>query len=91
MELFSADAIGLKESRAFYDLIKGVTGEEIALVDADDLVREPEKILRKYCEMVGVEFKKEMLEWKAEEELRFWDVDLPNIHYLPDLYQIWHK
>ncbi|RIA90455.1 hypothetical protein C1645_737859 [Glomus cerebriforme] len=90
-EFFSAEHIGLKELRAFYDLIKNVTGEEIALVDSDDLVQEPEKILRKYCEMVGVEFKKEMLEWKAEEELRFWDVNLPNIHYLPDLYKIWHK
>ena len=41
--------------------------------------------------MVGVKFKKEMLEWKAEEELRFWDVNLPSIYYLPDLYKIWHK
>jgi hypothetical protein len=58
------------------------------LVDADDLVREPEKILRKYCEMVGVEFKKEMLEWKAEEELRLWEFKVPDI---PDVYKIWHK
>lgn len=90
-EFFSAEQIGLKELRAFYDLIKNVTGKEIALVDSDDLVRKPEKILRKYCEMVGVEFKKEMLEWKAEEELRFWDLNLPNLFYLPDLYKIWHK
>ena len=60
----SADVIGLKESRALYDLIKDVTGEEIALVDADGLIREPEKVLRKCCEMVGCKFKEEMLEWK---------------------------
>ncbi|CAG8742000.1 8958_t:CDS:1, partial [Cetraspora pellucida] len=61
VELFSSSRIGIKESRELYDLIKNVTGEEIPLVDADDLVREPEKVLRKYCEMVNVEFKKEML------------------------------
>ncbi|CAG8804908.1 239_t:CDS:2, partial [Gigaspora rosea] len=41
------------------------SGEEIALVDADDLVQDPEKILGKYCEMINVEFKKEMLNWKS--------------------------
>jgi hypothetical protein len=89
-ELFSAEYIGLKELRDLYNLIKDVTGEEIALVDADDLVREPEKVMRKYCEMVGMEFKKEMLEWKAE-EVKCWDVKIPDIHHVPDLYNIWHK
>ncbi|KAF0404791.1 branched-chain-amino-acid aminotransferase-like protein 1 [Gigaspora margarita] len=50
--------IGLKQLRILYDLIKNAVGEEIALVDADDLVQKPEKILRKYCEMINVEFKK---------------------------------
>jgi hypothetical protein len=90
IELFSADSIGLKESRALYDLIKDVTQEEIALVDADDLVREPEKVLKKYCEMVGMEFKKEMLEWKAEKVKR-WDVKIPDLYHVPGLYNIWHK
>ena len=29
--------------------------------------------------------------WKTEEELRFWDINLPNLTVLPDLYKIWHK
>ncbi|GBC05946.1 hypothetical protein RclHR1_06520002 [Rhizophagus clarus] len=90
IELFSADSIGLKESRALYDLIKNVTGEKIALVDADDLIREPEKVLRKYCEMIGMEFKKEMLEWKAE-KIKRWDVEIPDLYHVPELYNIWHK
>ncbi|RIB28637.1 hypothetical protein C2G38_2058714 [Gigaspora rosea] len=59
---------------------------EIVLVDADDLVQEPEKILRKYCEMVNIEFKKEMLEWK-EERLKIWDIKLSD----PDIDYLWHK
>ncbi|CAG8679077.1 22487_t:CDS:2, partial [Racocetra persica] len=71
--IFFPEKVWLKESRIFYDLIKNITREEIVLVDADDLVQEPVKILRKYCEMVNVEFKKEMLEWK-EERLKIWDL-----------------
>ncbi|KAF0505912.1 branched-chain-amino-acid aminotransferase-like protein 1 [Gigaspora margarita] len=46
IDYFSYKKFGLKESRILYDLIKNVTGEEIVVVDADDLVQEPEKILR---------------------------------------------
>ncbi|CAG8656827.1 93_t:CDS:1, partial [Dentiscutata heterogama] len=89
VELFSSSRIGLKESRDLYDLITNVTGEEIPLVDADDLVREPEKVLRKYCEMVNVEFKKEMLEWKAE-RLEIWDEKMSGLYHVPNLDYLWH-
>ncbi|CAG8829157.1 28290_t:CDS:1, partial [Dentiscutata erythropus] len=72
-DIFFPEKVWLEGSRILYDLIKNITGEEIVLVDADDLVQEPEKILRKYCEIVNVEFKKEMLEWK-EERLKIWDL-----------------
>lgn len=90
IELFSSDRIGLKESRILYDLIKNITGEEIPLVDADDLIREPEKILRKYCEMVNVEFKNEMLEWKAK-RVDTWDTKLSGLYHVPDLDDLWYK
>ncbi|KAF0476758.1 branched-chain-amino-acid aminotransferase-like protein 1 [Gigaspora margarita] len=85
-DFFSSKKIWIKESRTLYDLIKDATGEEIAIVDADDLIREPEKILRKYCGMVNVEFKKEMLEWK-EERVKIWDLKLSG----SDLDYLWHK
>jgi len=71
IELFSANAIGLKESRALYDLIN----------------------LRKFWEsiVVGCKFKKEMLERKAAEKVECWDVEIPDIYHIPDLYNIWHK
>ncbi|KAF0508952.1 branched-chain-amino-acid aminotransferase-like protein 1 [Gigaspora margarita] len=61
-DIFFPENFWLKDSRILYDLIKKVTGEKIVLVDTDDLVLGPEKILRKYCEMVNIKFKKEMLE-----------------------------
>ncbi|CAG8609920.1 35604_t:CDS:2 [Racocetra persica] len=90
VELFSSNKIGLKESRILYDLIKNATEEAIALVDADDLVREPEKILRKYCEMVNIEFTKEMLEWKSE-RVEIWDTKMSGLYHVQDLNYLWHK
>ncbi|CAG8710508.1 11959_t:CDS:2, partial [Dentiscutata heterogama] len=47
-DIFFSKKVWLKDLRILHDLIKNVTGEKVVLVDAGDLVREPEKILRKY-------------------------------------------
>ncbi|CAG8499780.1 12089_t:CDS:2 [Dentiscutata erythropus] len=63
---FKTVSPGLMNLKNYFDLIKNVTDEKIVLVDADDLEREPKKVLRKYCEMIGIKFKNVMLDWKAE-------------------------
>ncbi|CAG8791467.1 25090_t:CDS:1, partial [Cetraspora pellucida] len=40
--------ISIEELRKLYDIIKNTINKEILLIDADDLVENPEKILRKY-------------------------------------------
>jgi hypothetical protein len=40
---------------------------EVCLIDADDLLDDPEGILRRYCENVGLEFNSDMLNWEDEE------------------------
>ncbi|CAG8790397.1 11481_t:CDS:1, partial [Cetraspora pellucida] len=60
------DRIGIEESRKLYDIIKDTINEEILLIDADDLIKDPKKILTKYCEFVNVNFRKEMLVWKPQ-------------------------
>ena len=44
---------------------------EICVVDADDLLDDPEGIMRKYCESIGLQFRPEMLEWDSEEAHEF--------------------
>jgi len=44
---------------------------QISLIDADDLLDDPEGILRQYCESIGLEFSKEMLTWDSEESHDF--------------------
>lgn len=42
------------------------------VIDADDLQSHPEQILRKYCEAVGIPFKKQYLNWdKSDESLKY--------------------
>ncbi|KAF0536243.1 branched-chain-amino-acid aminotransferase-like protein 1 [Gigaspora margarita] len=43
-DIFCPKKVWLKDSRILYDLIKNITREKIVLIDADNLVREPEKI-----------------------------------------------
>jgi len=40
---------------------------EICVVDADDMLDDPEGILRKYCGSIGIEFSPDMLTWDSEE------------------------
>ncbi|KAL1587660.1 hypothetical protein WHR41_03584 [Cladosporium halotolerans] len=40
---------------------------EICVIDADDLLDDPEGILRQYCASVGLEFNASMLNWDSEE------------------------
>lgn len=41
------------------------TGAEICVIDAEDLLREPEKVCRAYCASVGLQFSPSMLSWQS--------------------------
>lgn len=47
------------------------SGIEICVIDADDLLDDPEGILSKYCQSIGLEFNPEMLKWDNEEDHEF--------------------
>ncbi|TKA36724.1 hypothetical protein B0A54_11592 [Friedmanniomyces endolithicus] len=44
------------------------SGIEICVIDADDLLDDPEGVLRKYCASIGLTFEPEMLNWDNEED-----------------------
>ena len=41
---------------------------EICVVDADDLLDDPEGVIRAYCDSVGLEFRDSMINWGDDEE-----------------------
>lgn len=44
---------------------------EICVVDADDLLDDPEGIMKKYCDSIGYPFSPSMLEWDNEEQQKY--------------------
>lgn len=43
-------------------------GVEICVLDADDLLDNPERIMKGYCQSVGLEYTPEMLNWDNEDD-----------------------
>lgn len=49
--------------------VNGDAGKpDICMIDADDLLDDPEGVLRVYCKSVGLEFTHDMLNWDNEED-----------------------
>ncbi|KAM0236421.1 hypothetical protein ACHAPO_005053 [Fusarium lateritium] len=67
---FMPNEAGYRELVRFFDfLIKEniVDKDNLVVIDADDLLDNPEKTIRLYCEKTGINFKPEMLEWNEED------------------------
>ena len=42
-----------------------VDKDQLCLIDADDLLNQPEMVVRNYCHFVSLDFKPEMLHWDS--------------------------
>ncbi|KAM5345462.1 hypothetical protein ACJ41O_011324 [Fusarium nematophilum] len=63
---FMPNEAGYEELVRLFDFLleKGIVDRDnLVVVDADDLLDNPEKTIRLYCEKTGIDFKPEMLEW----------------------------
>ena len=50
--------------------------KKVVIIDADDLQTDPEAIMRKYCEEVGLPFQESYVQWeKGEERLHQWHMN----------------
>ena len=57
--------LGFMQQAEIFDLVRAGTNSVPPVVDAKDVLQNPERILRLLCEAVGVEFTKSMLSWPA--------------------------
>ena len=67
---FDPAEAGFRETRLLIEyLMKAqlLRKDDVILIDADDLLNNPEGIIRKYCERVGVDFSLDMLKWEEDE------------------------
>ena len=47
------------------------TGVDICVVDADDLLDNPNGVIEAFCKSVGIEYSDRMLNWESEEDQRY--------------------
>lgn len=68
---FMPNEAGYLELVRLFDFLleTGVVDEQqLTVLDADDLLDNPERVIRQYCERTGIDFKPEMLIWNEEDQ-----------------------
>jgi hypothetical protein len=55
--------LGFAQQAEIFDFVRCQTGSIPPVIDADDVLRDPERMLRLLCDAIGVEFSDKMLSW----------------------------
>ncbi len=55
--------LGFVQQREIFDFVRDRSNSIPAVIDADDVLRNPERILQLLCDAIGVSFDKAMLSW----------------------------
>jgi hypothetical protein len=61
----AVEDLGFVQQAEIFDWVRGQTGQTPPVIDADEVLENPERILRRLCRAVGVEFDAAMLSWPA--------------------------
>lgn len=64
-ESYDPNEAGYLESVTLYKYLKHL-GLNPIIIDSGDLVQTPKMIMKAYCEHVGISYREDMIEWKAE-------------------------
>ncbi|MFT4994899.1 MAG: hypothetical protein ACI965_001941 [Paraglaciecola sp.] len=59
----SADDIGIVRQVELYEQISDISGQNIPIIDSNDVLRNPRGVLSQLCERLGVSFDQAMLDW----------------------------
>ena len=61
----TVEDVGFVQQAEIFDFVRSQTGSAPPVIDAGDVLRDPERILRLLCDAIGVEFSNAMLSWAA--------------------------
>lgn len=73
---FDEGEVGFPEQRALFDLLMALNGTPPPVIDSDDLLEDPEGMVKSWCEAVDIPFLPEALRWKTggdPSEHSWWD------------------
>jgi hypothetical protein len=59
----TVEDLGFAQQTEIFEWVRAQTGSVPPVIDADDMLRDPERMLRLLCDAVGVEFNDGMLSW----------------------------
>ncbi|NBT29928.1 MAG: sulfotransferase family protein [Gammaproteobacteria bacterium] len=68
--------VGFPEQRALFDLVTALNGKPPPVIDSDDLLEDPERMTRIFCEAVKIPYRAEALRWNAggdPSQFSWWD------------------
>lgn len=68
----TSEEIGFELELNIFEKVKELTGKTPALIDADDLEDDPERVVKAYCEAVGIKYLPESLHWDSGHK-KEWD------------------
>jgi len=66
-DYFDPDEAGYQELHEMYEYVKTNIDADPVVVDADDLLSSPKKMMKAYCQGVGIQYEDHMTSWKAGE------------------------
>ena len=72
---FHVKEVGFAEQRALFDRIAERDGRAPPVLDSDDLLEDPHRMVELWCRAVGIPFMPEALSWApgARDEVSWWD------------------
>lgn len=72
---FHEKEVGFAEQRELFDRLCEKTGTPPPVLDSDDLLEDPYKMVETWCNAVGIPFVPEALSWEpgARDEVSWWD------------------
>ena len=73
---FHEGEVGFPEQRALFDLLTAIQGAPPPVFDSADLLQDPQVMVRKFCQSVGIEFIEEALSWEpgaSTDAYSWWD------------------
>ncbi|MFD1156774.1 sulfotransferase-like domain-containing protein [Roseovarius aestuarii] len=71
---FEAHEIGFGPQQALFDLLRG-QGQKPPVLDSDDLLENPDRMVRSYCDAIGIPFLRDALSWEpgARDDVLWYD------------------
>ena len=72
---FHEKEVGFAEQRELFDRLCDKTGSPPPVLDSDDLLEDPQRMVEVWCHAVGIPFIPEALSWEpgARDEVSWWD------------------